>query len=505
MSTADVEGKVEGQTDDQAAAVENEAEVKQRLNLEVKIDSPSACERHVVVTVGKEDVDRYLKDAFNELMPKAELPGFRPGRAPRKLVESRFKEHIADQVKGKILMDSLSQMSDDHQFTAISEPDFDVNSVQMPDDGPMVFEFDIEVRPEFELPRWKGLTLERPNKDYSDDEVQQRLSQLLSKYGQLEAHEGPIEAGHFVTMTLRASHEGRQIAQLTEETIEVRPTLSLTDAKLEGFDKLLVGRQVGDTVTTRLTISPESESEEFRGKQIDLSLEIVAVEHRKLPELTREFLDRIGGFENEAELNAEVRKEMERQLKYFQQRRIREQITTQLTVTATWDLPQDLLRRQARRELERALMELQSSGFSNDQIRAYMNELHQNAMASTARALKEHFILERIAEDEKIEAQPDDYDAEIELIADQTDETPRRVRARLEKKGLMDTLRNQIVERKVIQLIEQNAEIREVPYTPARDQVVAVNWSAAGSAKGAIPEAEHDEGINPATVGKTKD
>ena len=113
--------------------------------------------------------------------------------------------------------------------------------------------------------------------------------------------------------------------------------------------------------------------------------------------------------------------------------------------------------------------------------------------------------VERIAEDEKIEAGPEDYDTEIELIADQTDETPRRVRARLEKKGLMDTLRNQIVERKVIGLIEQNAEVRDVPYVAPKDQVVAVNWSAAGAGKGAIPDAEHDEGVNPATIGKTKD
>src|SRR6478609_7190087 len=179
--------------------VENPAEEgqeeKTRLALDVKIDKPSACERHVTVTVAHEDVDRYLKEAFNDLMPKAELPGFRPGRAPRKLVESRFKEHIADQVKGKILMDSLSQLSDDHQFTAISEPDFDIDSVQLPEDGPMVFEFDIEVRPEFDLPRWKDLTLERPTHEYSESEVEERLQQLLSKYGQLAPHEGPIEDG----------------------------------------------------------------------------------------------------------------------------------------------------------------------------------------------------------------------------------------------------------------------------------------------------------------------
>jgi trigger factor len=232
-------------------------------------------------------------------------------------------------------------------------------------------------------------------------------------------------------------------------------------------------------------------------------MEIVTVEKRKLPELTNAFLDKIGGFKDEAELKDEVRKEMTRQLKYLQQRRVRQQITSQLTVTATWDLPQALLKRQARRELERAVMELQSSGFSQDQIRAYSNELQQNAMASTNRALKEHFILEKIAEDHKLEAEPADYDREIELIADQADESPRRVRARLEKKGLMDTLRNQIVERKAIELIEQHAEFRDVAYVPEKNEVVAVAYTVAGASDAAIPKAEHNDSQDPATAGKT--
>jgi trigger factor len=495
MSTTEV--------DDREDQTEEAPPEKPKMTLEVKIATPSACERHVTVTIAKEDVARYLKDSFDELSPKAELPGFRPGRAPRKLVEQRFKEQVSDQVKSKLLMDSLTQMSDDHQFTAISEPDFDLASVQLPDDGPMVFEFDIEVRPEFDVPQWKGLILDRPKHEYTDGEVEERLGQLLSRYGQLEKHDGPIEAGHFVTTTLKASHDGKQISQLTEETIQVKPTLSMVDAKLEGFDKLLIGHNVGDIIETKIKIAPEADNEALRGKEVDLSLEIVAIEKRKLPEMNREFLDRIGGFENEQELKDEVRKELLRQLKYFQQRRVRQQITAQLTVTATWDLPQSLLRRQAKRELDRAVMELQSNGFSQEQIRAHTNDLQQNAMASTSRALKEHFILERIAEEEKIEAEPGDYDQEIELIADQSDESPRRVRARLEKKGLMDTLRNQIVERKAIELIEQHATFRDVPYGPKEDDVVAVTYTVAGTSAESIPQAEHNESQNPATAGKT--
>ncbi|MCI0358900.1 MAG: trigger factor [Planctomycetaceae bacterium] len=482
------------QTEDTTAAGDDQQEPeKPKLQMQIKIDKPSACERHVTVSIAREDVERYLKDAYDELGPKAEVPGFRPGRAPRKLVESRFKEHIVEQVKGKLLMDSLTQMGDDQEFSAISEPDFDFDSIQMPDDGPMHFEFDIEVRPEFDLPQWQGLNLERPEHKYTDKEVREHLDKLLVKYATMEDHDGAIEPGYFATLTLRAIHDGQQVSQLTEETIEVKPTLSLADAKVEGFDTLVVGKKPGDTVETKVTISNESENEALRGKEVTLTMEVAAVEMRKLPELTPAFLEKIGGFANEQELLAEVRGELEKQLKFHQQRRVRQQITSLLTVAAKWELPKELLRRQAGREYERMVMELQSSGFTDPMIRQYMNDIQQNALASTAKALKEHFILERIAEDQKIESQPEDFDREVELIAEQSDESPRRVRARLEKRGLMDTLRNQIIERKVIELIESQAEFKTIAFTPQKDEVVAVNYALAGAGTAEIPEAKFQE------------
>src|SRR5207247_1802338 len=129
----------------------------EKLNLEVKIDSRSACERHITVTISRDDVERYFGNAFTELMEKAAVPGFRAGRAPRKLVEKRFRKDVKDQVKSSLLMDSLQQISDEHELSPISEPDFNPLAIEVPDEGPMSFEFDIEVRPEFDLPNWKGL------------------------------------------------------------------------------------------------------------------------------------------------------------------------------------------------------------------------------------------------------------------------------------------------------------------------------------------------------------
>ncbi len=176
------------------------------------VTSPSACERHVTVTISRDDIDRYLDDAFGELMPTAAVPGFRIGRAPRKLVENRFRDEVAEQVKSSLLLDSLEQISEDQRFTAISEPDFDLEAVEVPDEGPMMFEFTIEVRPEFDLPKWKGLKLERPVREFTDADVDEQLEQMLARYGQLVPHEGPADEGDYVTVNITTTADGEQVA-----------------------------------------------------------------------------------------------------------------------------------------------------------------------------------------------------------------------------------------------------------------------------------------------------
>ena len=105
--------------------VEQEA-TSTNLHLDVQIESQSACQRHITVTVAREDIDRYFDDAFSEMMSTAAVPGFRVGRAPRKLIEARFHKDVADQIKGSLLLDSMSQVNEDHDLAAISEPDIDL-------------------------------------------------------------------------------------------------------------------------------------------------------------------------------------------------------------------------------------------------------------------------------------------------------------------------------------------------------------------------------------------
>ncbi len=462
------------------------------LNLQVEVASPSACERHVTVTVAREDVDRYLDDAYSELMETASVPGFRIGRAPRKLVENRFKKEIGEQIKGSLLMDSLSQISEDQSFTAISEPELNLDAVEVPNEGPMTFEFDIEVRPEFDMPKWKGLKLNRPVREFTDQDIDEQLEKILTRFGQLTPHDGPASEGDYLTVNITSLYDGQQVEADEERVLRIRPTLSFRDGQLEGFAELMEGVKAGDKRSGQVELTQDAPNKELGGKTVDVEFDILDVKQLKLPELTEDFLQEMGGFEAEADLRDAIKDNLQRQLEYEQQQEIRGQITASLTKSADWELPPGLLKRQSSRELERAVMELRRAGFSESEIRARENQLRQNSTASTANSLKEHFILERIAEDEDIEAEEGDFEKEVHLMAMQSGESPRRVRAQIEKRGLMDVLQNQIIERRVLERVEAEAKFKDKPYQPESLDVEAIHLAAGGEGAEAIPAAQEE-------------
>lgn len=467
-------------------------EEQPKLNLSVKIDPTGSCKRHITVTVPPDDIERYFKNKFNELAPTAQVPGFRPGRAPRKLVETRFRKEVTEQVKASILVDSMAQVNEDHKLAAISEPDFDLDAVEVPGNGPMVFEFDLEVRPEFDMPNWKGLSVERPQYEFTQKDVDRKLHQMLVKYGQLVPFDGPAESGDYITCNLAFKHNGEELSRAEEESIRIRPVLSFRDGNVEKFDQLMKGVTAGETRTTQAKLSASAPNEALRGQEVEAVFEVLDVKKLELPDLTPDLLAELGEFGSEDELREAILANLKRQLAYHQQQRARQQITEALTKDANWELPSDLLKRQSQRELERSVLELRRSGFSDQEIRAHANQLRQNSQINTARSLKEHFILERIAEEESIEAEEQDYDDEVMLIAMQSGEAPRKVRARLEKRGLWDVLRNQVIERKVIELVLSHAKFRDTSFKPDfGGETEAVDQAAGGGDQESnIPEAK---------------
>lgn len=466
------------------------------LKIDVSVQSPQACLREVVVTVAEDEVQRYLKKAYDDLVPEAQVPGFRAGRAPRKLVEKQFKDRVQEQVKGSLVMDSLAQVTESQPFSAISEPNFDFDAVALPESGQFVFQFSVEVRPEFPTPQWQGLPVTKPVEEIAETDIDQAIERVLSRNATIEATDEAAVLGDRLLIKATFKEDGRFISELEEERITLSPRLSFSDGVCESFGELLVGAVEGDVRRGTVKISDTCDDESRRGVSLDAEFHVIEVMRRAVPELTPAVLQELGDFDTVEEFRTFVRSSLERQAQYRQQQAVRQAVVSLLTGSASFELPADLVRRQTARELQRKVLELRRNGFPEDEIRRIVNLSRQNAQASTELALREHFILEQIAEELKIEADDSDYDAEVALIAQQSDEPVRRVRARLEKSGQMDAVRNQIVERKVIEAIIAEAQVTEKPVERdnAGDEEFAVFHSLLGTRDtSSIPQALHDE------------
>jgi trigger factor len=270
--------------------------------------------------------------------------------------------------------------------------------------------------------------------------------------------EPPVVAlNDYVTVDLVISLGGKEINRLEEKRMKVEPQLALSDGIAADFGAKMAGAKPGDVRDVEIELSQELGAEQLRGRKVQAKFHIKDVKTVRQPELTRELLEGAFAVSTPDAFTEFVQMLLERRLEYTQRQAARQQVLEKLAATANWDLPQDLLRRQARKTLQRRMMEMKNSGMSDDQIKGRRRLLEQDVLKSTASALKEHFVLQKVAEVEKIEIEDDDLDREIERIADQSGESFRKVKARMEKEDLMEALATDLLERKALDLILESA------------------------------------------------
>lgn len=481
--------------DEQATAVAEETtEEKYKLSLEVDIKTVGPCRKHVRVKIPRQDIDHFRDKALQEVSDTAAVPGFRSGHVPLKLIERRFKKEIGNQVRQTVLLSSLEQMAEDNKLDPINEPDFDIESLVLPDEGDFEYEFDIEVRPEFELPNYSGLKIKRPVKEITDADVENYLQKFLAQYGVQVVKDGPAEPGDFVTVELEFHHNGELLRRMDDLTVQLKPRLQFPDGELAGFDQLLAGATPGTQRQAKVIISSEAEAIEKRGETVDATITVKKVKQLRVPALNAEFLSRLD-LESEEELRDQIENMLSRQVQFEQRQSARRQVLEKITESATWDLPEELVRKQMENALRREILEMQQAGFTTQQIQARENQIRQRSITNTRQALKEHFVLDKIATKENIEATEVDLDQEIQLMAIQRGENPRRVRARLQKSGVIENLAAQIRERKAVDFIVNSAEFEEVPMPATTDDTIeAVALSICGGAPVTEVSEEAEEG-----------
>jgi trigger factor len=494
MSSGDLETKTDEETTAESGETSAPEEEKKRLDLNVAIQDAGPCLKKIKITISQEDIESHFNEQYTELVHNAEVPGFRPGHAPRKLIEKKYRKEVADQVKRKLLMESLEQVGEEHKIEAIGEPKFDISAIEVPESGPMVYEFEVEVSPEFALPNYKGLKISRPTKEFGEADVNRQLKKFLEGYAQLVPKSGPAARDDFAIVDVVFRDGGEEISKASELSLRIQPVLRFRDGTVNNFEKSMVGASAGDVRTVDVVISNEAPNAALRGRTIKAEFTVKDVKRLRLPELDKEFLERVG-YTTEEQLRDALHSVLRRRLEYEQRRVARQQLLDQLTSAVQIELPKSLVQRQVQSTLRRKVMELRESGLGEDEIRRRFVELQQNSLTATTQSLREHFVLAKIAEAEELEVTPADVDNQIEVMALQSDESPRRVRARLEKEGLLETLEIQILEQLAVDRALEFAEWENVPLKEEEVAEEAVDQSA-----GAGESTEEPSGDEASTV-----
>jgi trigger factor len=438
----------------------------------VEITDVGPCKKHIKVSITHAEIERQYTESLETFRKEAAVPGFRPGRAPRQLIIKRFRKQVSDQVKSKLLMSSLEQIDKDHKLDPITQPKLDVEAIELPEDGPMEFEMDVEVRPQFEVPDYKGLSLQRPVKSISDPDIDTELNHYLERHGQIVPKlEGAAELGDYVTadlVFLRA--DGVAMSEVKEAQFRVEPELRFQDGAIPNLGAVLVGARPGETRMAEAKMGSAARDPRLRGATIKVEVRVLDLKQIRLPELNQAFLSSIE-FESLASLREAVHDALKRRNQNLQRLALRQQVLDNLLGKTPFALPPELVSREEANTVRRLIRELRQEGMSDNDIRAREAEIRANAHESTLQSLKELLLLAKIAEAEDIAADEGDLEVEIEAIAERTGESVRRIRSRLDKEGTTDDLTTQILERKVIDRI--------LEFSTIVDDVIAADRPAA--------------------------
>ncbi len=459
MSTGEANDQTSVSVDDPEVAAEPE---KRKLEIDVQIADAGACKKHVTITIPRAEIERQFDESLGNFQKEAQVPGFRPGRAPKTLVVKRFRKQVSDQVKSTLLMETLEQVDRDYQLNPITQPRLDVAAIALPDEGPMSFDMEVEVRPEFTVPEFKGMKVQRPIRTVTDKDVDVQFDRFLERYAQIVPKlEGAAEVGDYLTADLTFLKDDEVLNVVKEIQFRLQPELRFQDGRIPEIGKALKGAKPGETREVDAQLGTSVVNPDLRGKTVKVKVEIHDLKQVRLPEVNQDFLTSIG-FDSVDELRDAVRDALNRRIANQQRAAVRRQVLDKLIESTPFDLPTDLVGRQEKGTISRLAMELRQEGFTNDEIRARQAEIRANAHEMTLRSLKEFFILAKIAEAEDVKIEEEDLELEIEAMAEKSNESVRRVRARVEKEGLADALATQILERKALDRILESIEYEDV-------------------------------------------
>jgi trigger factor len=390
------------------------------------------------------------------------MPGFRKGRAPRKILEKRFAETLGREVKEKIVESAMKQLVEDKLVEPLRPPQIDLEALELAPETALEFEFDLVTKPEFETPTYEGLEITVPVVEVTDEILDGAIDRLRQSEATLQTAEDASVQDEDVLVVDWKALDGDSVEAHDENGYYLYGRGVLAGFVAEGLDEQLAGKKVGTTASVKVRVGPDDPREELRDKELDLEVELKEVKRYVLPEIDEEFLQR-HDFDDLEEMREDVRKQIERAQSRERDREIEERLISQLVEGVEMSLPEEFVETELEAWAARKRMTLQMEDVEAEEIAKRIEAERADAKTSVENDMRRFFLLERIADEEDVKVAEAEMLQAIQAIARATGRPEEDVLAQFRDGNRLSELVTQVRHRKTGEIIRRAAKIAEGP------------------------------------------
>jgi trigger factor len=431
----------------------------------ITVENLAPCKKLLRVELEATAVDEAFATMTKNFQKEAALPGFRPGKAPVAMVLKKYEKDISEEVQKKLIGDTYRKVIEEKKIDVLGYPD--IGEIQFGRGQALQFTATVETEPEFQLPEYKGLPLKREAKGVADDDVEKALNLLRDQQTQFETVVRELAAGDIAVVNYTGTCEGKPINEiaptakgLTEHKsfwVEMRP-----DSFIPGFADQLTGAKAGDKRTVNVDFPADFVTKELAGRKGVYDVEVVEVKQKVLPPLDDAFA-KLYGAEDLEKLKAGVRRDLENELKHKQSKEARGQLVQALFSRVNFELPETAVAQETRNVVYNLVQENAKRGVSREVIEKEKDAIYSAAVGNAKDRLKLAFLVQRIAEKEDIKVAQEEILRRVQTLAAMYQIPPEKFLKDLQKRNGLVEIYDQLAHEKVIEFLENNAQVETVP------------------------------------------
>lgn len=410
--------------------------------------------REIEVTMPKESVDKVFNEVLEDIKKNANIPGFRPGKAPMDVIQKNHQQEALDEVKQRLVPEAYQRALDEHGVTPISYPE--ITDVNIGLAGELSFKAKVDVHPEVKIKQYTGIKVTRNKVNVTEEEVSETLERLKNMYVEFIDVSRPLKKGDFAVCDVESFMDGKSISKKRENMwIEVSK-----EASMLGIGEDLEGLSRGDSKEIDVTLPEKYPDEKYAGKKALFKVDVKETKEKKLPALD-DGLAKRAGKESLDELRSELKGQLAERKEADEKISMKNQIMTNLIQKHPFDLPGSMVARQLKVLMDKAENELAQKGVQKDVIESHKEKLKEQLAQEADNKVRLYFVLDAIAAKENVEVSDEEIDNWIKTLAASYNQPFEDVKKYYQEHKLVEGLREQLREDKTLDLLLAEAVITE--------------------------------------------